>query len=415
MSRLTNMFDKVVNEKLINKATVGNTTVNVDDKGTVGIKGKFGNLDMKGDSNGNAQATGKIAGGTMSTAVNKDGDGGMAFNKGGKTVSHTAGSNDAWVSKGPNQISKRVSLNNSKVQEDDHEMSDDEYQRILMRKSTSKALGSTPPTYDKKKFDNYSKANKRGAYSNAKVRQSVDFDEDLDEATYTSKTTRAQGVSPDYGFYTTAKGDKFALMFNDGNEDVLLGTYDSHTELQQAKEYAKKEMRKGYRKHGVDMQKPLDYNITQDSNGQYVAKVNDSHFGEYVVGTYKTEKEAKWAIDLHNKSHDEEERMDTTGHELEEATDDIDYKDSDLWQANNSERTDDYTDKVEWEIVINGNTYTTSNGATEDEAINNFWKAVVEKEGIKKFLGDMVYAQELTSSTDLDEDLNEMLKIAGLR
>jgi hypothetical protein len=351
----------------------------------------------------------------MSTAVNKDGDGGSAYNRGGKTVSQTSGSNDAWVSQGPNQISKRISLNNSKVQEDDHEMSDDEYQRILMRKSTSKALGSTPPTYDKKKFDNYSKANKRGAYSNAKVRQSVDFDEDLDEATYTSKTTRAQGVSPDYGFYTTAKGDKFALMFNDGNEDVLLGTYDSHTELQQAKEYAKKEMRKGYRKHGVDMQKPLDYNITQDSNGQYVAKVNDSHFGEYVVGTYKTEKEAKWAIDLHNKSHDEEERMNTTGHELEEATDDIDYKDSDLWQANNSERTDDYTDKVEWEIVINGNTYTTSQGATEDEAINNFWKAVVEKEGIKKFLGDMVYAQELTSSTDLDEDLNEMLKIAGLR
>jgi len=413
MSRLTKMWDKVVNEKLINKATIGNTTLGFDDKGRLSAKGKIGGLDVSANSDEHVQATGKFAGGTMSTAVNKDGD--SAYNRGGKTVSQTSGSNDAWVSQGPNQISKRISLNNSKVQEDDHEMSDDEYQRILMRKSTSKALGSTPPTYDKKKFDNYSKANKRGAYSNAKVRQSVDFDEDLDEATYTSKTTRAQGVSPDYGFYTTAKGDKFALMFNDGNEDVLLGTYDSHTELQQAKEYAKKEMRKGYRKHGVDMQKPLDYNITQDSNGQYVAKVNDSHFGEYVVGTYKTEKEAKWAIDLHNKSHDEEERMDTTGHELEEATDDIDYKDSDLWQANNSERTDDYTDKVEWEIVINGNTYTTSNGATEDEAINNFWKAVVEKEGIKKFLGDMVYAQELTSSTDLDEDLNEMLKIAGLR
>jgi hypothetical protein len=409
------MFDKVVNEKLINKATVGGVDFSLNDKGTASIKSKIGGLDVSANSDGHAQATGKIAGGTMSTAVNKDGDGGSAYNRGGKTVSQTSGSNDAWVSQGPNQISKRISLNNSKVQEDDHEMSDDEYQRILMRKSTSKALGSTPPTYDKKKFDNYSKANKRGAYSNAKVRQSVDFDEDLDEATYTSKTTRAQGVSPDYGFYTTAKGDKFALMFNDGNEDVLLGTYDSHTELQQAKEYAKKEMRKGYRKHGVDMQKPMGYDIAQDDNGQYVATVNDSHFGEYVVGTYKTEKEAKWAIDFHNKSHDEEERMDTTGHELEEATDDIDYKDSDLWQANNSERTDDYTDKVEWEIVINGNTYTTSNGATEDEAINNFWKAVVEKEGIKKFLGDMVYAQELTSSTDLDEDLNEMLKIAGLR
>ena len=352
MSRLTNMFDKVVNEKLINKATVGGVDFSLNDKGTASIKSKIGGLDVSANSDGHAQATGKIAGGTMSTAVNKDGDGGMAFNKGGKTVSHTAGSNDAWVSKGPNQISKRVPINSSK---------------------------------------------------------------ELDEVAYTSKTTRAQGVSPEYGFYTTAKGDKFALMFNDGKETVLVGTYDSHTELQQAKEHVEKEMRKGYRNHGVDMQKPLDYNITQDSNGQYVAKVNDSHFGEYVVGTYKTEKEAKWAIDFHNKSHDEEERMDTTGHELEEATDDIDYKDSDLWQANNSERTDDYTDKVEWEIVINGNTYTTSNGATEDEAINNFWKAVVEKEGIKKFLGDMVYAQELTSSTDLDEDLNEMLKIAGLR
>ena len=356
MSRLTNMFDKVVNEKLINKTTVGNTTLGFDDKGTLSAKGKIGSTDVSVDSKGNAQATGKIAGGTMSTAVNKDGDGGMAFNKGGKTVSHTAGSNDAWVSKGPNQISKRVPINSSK---------------------------------------------------------------ELDEVAYTSKTTRAQGVSPEYGFYTTAKGDKFALMFNDGKETVLVGTYDSHTELQQAKEHVEKEMRKGYRNHGVDMQKPMGYDIAQDDNGQYVATVNDSHFGEYVVGTYKTEKEAKWAIDFHNKSHDEEERMNTTGHELEEATDDVDYKDSDLWQANNSERTDDYTDKVEWEIVINGNTYTTSNGATEDEAITNFWKANVEKEGIERFLGDMLYAQELKTNESvtesLDEEMEAMLRIAGLR
>jgi len=352
MSKFTKVWSKVLKEKLVANTNVAGVDLSLNDTGRLSAKGKVGGVDISANSDGHAQATGKIAGGTMSTAVNKDGDGGSAFSKDGKTVSHTAGSNDAWVSAGPNQISKKVPINSSK---------------------------------------------------------------ELDEVAYTSKTTRAQGVSPDYGFYTTAKGDKFALMFNDGKETVLVGTYDSHTELQQAKEHVEKEMRKGYRNHGVDMQKPLDYNITQDSNGQYVAKVNDSHFGEYVVGTYKTEKEAKWAIDFHNKSHDEEERMDTTGHELEEATDDIDYKDSDLWQANNSERTDDYTDKVEWEIVINGNTYTTSNGATEDEAINNFWKAVVEKEGIKKFLGDMVYAQELTSSTDLDEDLNEMLKIAGLR
>ena len=114
MSRLTNMFDKVVNEKLINKTTVGNTTLGFDDKGTLSAKGKIGSTDVSVDSNGNAQATGKIAGGTMSTALNKDGDGGSAFSKDGKTVSHTAGSNDAWVSAGPNQTSKRVTLNNNK-------------------------------------------------------------------------------------------------------------------------------------------------------------------------------------------------------------------------------------------------------------------------------------------------------------
>ncbi len=137
-----------------------------------------------------------------------------------------------------------------------------------------------------------------------------------DSVSYTSKSTRAPGVSPNYGFSTTAKGDKFALMFNDGNEDVLLGTYDNHTELQQAQAQVEKEIRANYRNHGVDMQKPIGYDIEQDSSGQYVTTVDDSHFGKLVIGTYKTEKEAKWSIDMHNRTFDKEERMDTTGHEL---------------------------------------------------------------------------------------------------
>jgi hypothetical protein len=495
------MWDKVVNEKLVAKTNVSGVDLSLNDKGRISAKGKIGGLDVSANSDGHAQATGKIAGGTMSTAVNKDGDGGYAFNKGGKTVSHTAGARDAWVSKGPNQPSQRVALNNSKVQEDDHEMSDDEYQRILMRKSTSKSLGSAPPTYDQKKFDNYSKANKRGAYSNSKVRQSVDFDDDLDEEWYnpttwfndddedklnsliaqdkkdkkpsyrkgiSSKTQNAICSNPDlkamnpkacesvvteevmedtlgYGFYTTAKGNQFALMFNDGKEVELVGTYDSHTELKKAQAEVEKQMRADYRKAGVDMQKPMGYDISHDGSGQYVATIDDSHLGKTVIGTYKTEKEAKWAIDIHNRTFDKEERMDTTGHELPPEPPRKGYsvdpvKDGSTEQvlrfngdvigtyntddevhagvmAHRKSANEDISEDTmqEWEIVINGNTYTTSRGETEDEAINNFWKAVVEKEGIKKFLGDMVFAQELTSSTDLDEDLTAMLRIAGLR
>jgi hypothetical protein len=270
----------------------------------------------------------------MPTAVNKDGDGGYAY------------------SKGPNQISKRVPLNNSK-----------------------------------------------------------EVDE-VNEASFVTSTQRAPGVSPDYGFYTVEKGGKYELRFNDGKDDESLGIYDTYAELQQAQEYAKKEMRKHLRDRGVSMQKPMDYNITQDKNGNYVAKVNDSNVGEYVIGTYKSEKEAKWAIDIHNKTYDKEERMDATGHEqvdeLEEA-DDLKY-DFDR---------DNTMHLKEWKIVINGNTYTTSRGETEDEAINNFWKAVVEKEGIKKFLGDMVFAQAVVSNEETvvesDEELSDILRIAGLK
>jgi len=334
MPKFTEMWDKVLKEKLVAKTNVGNTTLGFDDKGTLSANGKIGGLDVSANSKGHAQATGKVAGGTMPTAVNKDGDGGYAY------------------SKGPNQISKRVPLNNSK-----------------------------------------------------------EVDE-VNEASFVTSTQRAPGVSPDYGFYTVEKGGKYELRFNDGKDDESLGIYDTYAELQQAQEYAKKEMRKHLRDRGVSMQKPMDYNITQDKNGNYVAKVNDSNVGEYVIGTYKSEKEAKWAIDIHNKTYDKEERMDATGHEqvdeLEEA-DDLKY-DFDR---------DNTMHLKEWEIVINGNTYTTSRGETEDEAINNFWKAVVEKEGIKKFLGDMVFAQAVVSNEETvvesDEELSDILRIAGLK
>ena len=72
-----------------------------------------------------------------------------------------------------------------------------------------------------------------------------------------------------------------------------------------------------------------------------------------------------------------------------------------------------------WEIIINGNSYTTAVGETQEEAITNFWKANVEKEGIERFLGDMLYAQELKTNESvtesLDEEMEAMLRIAGLR
>jgi len=115
MSKFTEMWDKVLKEKLVAKTKVGNTDFSLNDKGTISAKGKIGSTDVSADSKGNVQATGKIAGGTMSTAVNKDGDGGSAFtDKKGRTVSHTAGDTHAWVSAGPGQISKRVALSNSK-------------------------------------------------------------------------------------------------------------------------------------------------------------------------------------------------------------------------------------------------------------------------------------------------------------
>ena len=74
---------------------------------------------------------------------------------------------------------------------------------------------------------------------------------------------------------------------------------------------------------------------------------------------------------------------------------------------------------TEWEIIINGNSYTTAVGETQEEAITNFWKANVEKEGIERFLGDMLYAQELKTNESvtesLDEEMEAMLRIAGLR
>jgi hypothetical protein len=92
-------------------ANVGSTSLRTDGK-DIYAKGKIGSANVSADSKGNAYAKGKIAGGTMATAVNRSGEGGASFtdNK-GRTVSHTTGTRDAWVSPGPNQISKRVPLN----------------------------------------------------------------------------------------------------------------------------------------------------------------------------------------------------------------------------------------------------------------------------------------------------------------
>lgn len=124
MSRFTEVLDKVLKEKLVAKTQVGNTTLGFDDKGTLSAKGKIGSTDVSANSNGHAQATGNIAGGTMSTAVNKDGDGGVSFtDKKGRTVSQTAGDKDAWVSAGHGQISKRVMMNSKQenINEDEDE------------------------------------------------------------------------------------------------------------------------------------------------------------------------------------------------------------------------------------------------------------------------------------------------------
>jgi hypothetical protein len=115
MSKFREMWDKVLKEKLIANTNIGGVDLSLNDKGRLSAKGKIGSTNFSADSDGHVQATGKIAGGTMSTAVNKDGDGGTSFtNKKGRTVSHTAGDRDAWVSPGPNQISKRVPLNNNR-------------------------------------------------------------------------------------------------------------------------------------------------------------------------------------------------------------------------------------------------------------------------------------------------------------
>jgi len=250
MSKFTEMWDKVLKEKLVAKTKVGNTNFSLNDKGTISAKGKIGSTDVSADSKGNVQATGKIAGGTMSTAVNKDGDGGVAFtDKKGRTVSHTAGDTHAWVSAGPGQISKRVALNNSK-----------EIMGKIMEDET------------------------------------VQYDS--------------------HGFATVHHNGKFYLIFN----DEVVGEYDTIEELKAA--------------HGHVINKiklPEDEQMNEESN-------------------------------------------------------------------------------KEWEIVINGNVYDVAYGDTGDEAINSFWKNVVEKEGIERFLGDMIYA----TSTTMSEDLDSLKKNAGL-
>jgi len=314
MSKFTEMWDKVLKEKLVAKTKVGNTDFSLNDKGRVSAKGKIGNQDISANSDGHVQATGPVAGGTMSTAVNKDGDGGSAFtDKKGRTVSHTAGARDAWVSKGPNQPSQRVPLNNT--EDDDQAMSKDEYWKMRKQNATSSSLG-TNKTWDAKtqeKFNNYEKANKQGKYSGSKVRQSVDFDDDLDEG----KIMEDEAVQYDaHGFGTVHNNGKFYLIFN----DEVVGEYDTIEELKAAH--------------------------------------------EHVINKIKLP---------------EDEQM------------------------------NEESDK-EWEIVINGNVYDVAYGDNEDEAINSFWKNVVEKEGIERFLGDMIYA----TSTSMSEDLDSLKKNAGL-
>jgi len=250
MSKFTEMWDKVLKEKLVAKTKVGNTDFSLNDKGTISAKGKIGSTDVSADSKGNVQATGKIAGGTMSTAVNKDGDGGSSFtDKKGRTVSHTAGDTHAWVSAGPGQISKRVALNNSK-----------EIMGKIMEDET------------------------------------VQYDA--------------------HGFATVHHDGKFYLIFN----DEVVGEYDTIEELKAAHEHVINKIKL-----------PEDDQMNEESN-------------------------------------------------------------------------------KEWEIIINGNVYDVAYGDTEDEAINSFWKNVVEKEGIERFLGDMIYA----TSTTMSEDLDSLKKNAGL-
>ena len=249
MSRFTEALKKVVKEKLQAKTNVAGVDLNFDDKGTLTAKGKIGSADVSANSKGDLYAKGDFGGGTMATAVNKDGDGGVAFtNRKGRTASQTAGDRDAWVSAGPNQISKRVQMNNINEEE-------------------------------------------------------VQYDA--------------------HGFATVHKDGKFYLIFN----DEVVGTYDTTEELKAAH--------------------------------------------EHVINKIKLPEE------------------------LEEGT------------------------GTEWEIIINGNSYTTAVGETQEEAITNFWKANVEKEGIERFLGDMLYAQELKTNESvtesLDEEMEAMLRIAGLR
>jgi hypothetical protein len=107
---------KAAHEHVINKiklpedqtANIGNTSIRSDGK-DIYAKGKIGSTNVSADTKGNAYAKGKIAGGTMATAVNKSGEGGVSFtdNK-GRTMSRTAGDSDAWMSPGPNQPSKRI-------------------------------------------------------------------------------------------------------------------------------------------------------------------------------------------------------------------------------------------------------------------------------------------------------------------
>ena len=249
MSRFTEALKKVVKEKLQAKTNVAGVDLNFDDKGTLSAKGKIGSTDVSANSKGDLYAKGDFGGGTMATAVNKDGDGGVAFtNRKGRTASQTAGDRDAWVSAGPNQISKRVQMNDINEEE-------------------------------------------------------VQYDA--------------------HGFATVHRDGKFYLIFN----DEVVGKYDTMQELK------------------------------------------DAH--EHVINKIKLPEE------------------------LEEGT------------------------GTEWEIIINGNSYTTAVGKTQEEAITNFWKANVEKEGIERFLGDMLYAQELKTNESvtesLDEEMEAMLRIAGLR
>ncbi len=107
---------KSAHEHVINKiklpenvtANIGNTSFRSDGK-DVYAKGRIGSTDVSADTKGNAYAKGKIAGGTMATAVNRSGEGGASFTDSkGRTVSKTAGDSDAWMSPGPNQPSRRI-------------------------------------------------------------------------------------------------------------------------------------------------------------------------------------------------------------------------------------------------------------------------------------------------------------------